>query len=403
MIHPTRSALPGFAALALGLLAFQVPADGGDDPPRKGPRPSKSAAEIDRFRSLDPADRLKLVAKHAGTNDPFAAVKRGDLAAAVVERGAVEPVDAVDLICKVKARSKEKTTATTITWVIDDGSMVKKGQRVAVLDDSALKDDLQAATARVKEAAEALEQAAENVRLVQKEGAIEVRLAEINLKLAEIELKDLPAGKPKDVPELRVEQAKLKLDRASARAEARQARAEADRRAKAATREREVERQNGVAEEIKHCTLVAPADGMLVYHAPAAGRFGGAAALITQGEAVREGQKLMRVVGLKQFAVATRVHESVVSTLRVGQAAQVRVDALRDKVLSGKVQTISAVFRRDGDPVVETALTRAGADADGADGAAGAAGAVGPAWPALAHRLGLDPAIVDSVGHRSRA
>ncbi len=68
-----------------------------------------------------------------------------------------------------------------------------------------------------------------------------------------------------------------------------------------------------------------------------------------------------------------------------------------------QVQTISAVFRRDGDPVVETALTRAGADADGADGAAGAAGAVGPAWPALAHRLGLDPAIVDSVGHRSRA
>ena len=56
-----------------------------------------------------------------------------------------------------------------------------------------------------------------------------------------------------------------------------------------------------------------------------------------------------------------------------------------------QVQTISAVFRRDGDPIVETALTRAGA------------GAVGPAWPALAHRLGLDPAIVDSLGHRRRA
>jgi HlyD family secretion protein len=343
MIHPSRSVLPGLAALALGLLTLQVHAADGDDPPRKGPRPSKSAAEVDRFRSLDPADRLKLVAKHAGGTDPFAAVKRGDLAAAVVERGSVEPLDAVDLVCKVKARSKEKTTATTITWVIDDGSMVKKGQRVAVLDDSALKDELQVATVKVKEAAEALEQATENVRLVQKEGAVEVRLAEIDLKLAEIELKDLPAGKSKEVPELRVEQAKLKLDRATARAKTQQAQAEADRRAKAATRELEVERQNGIAEEIKHCTLVAPADGMLVYHVPAAGRFGGAGALIEQGAAVREGQKLLRVVGLKQFAVATRVHESMVSTLRVGQVAQVRVDAFPDKLLRGKVQKIAAV------------------------------------------------------------
>jgi HlyD family secretion protein len=343
MIHACRSVLPRVAALALGLLTLQVHAADGDDPPRKAPRPSKLATEVDRFRSLEPADRLKLVAKHAGTNDPFAAVKRGDLAAAVVERGVVEPVDAVDLICKVKARSKEKTTAATINWVIDDGSVVKKGQRVAILDDSALKGELQVSAARVKEAAEALEQATENVRLVQKEGAIEVRLAEIDLKLAEIELKDLPAGKSKEVPELRVEQAKLKLERTTARAKAQQAQAEADKRAKAATKELEIERQNGIADEIKHCTLVAPSDGMLVYYVPATGRFGGSTPLIAPGETVREGQKLMRVVGLKQFAVATRVHESMVSAVRVGQVAQVRVDALPDKLLRGKVQKISAV------------------------------------------------------------
>ena len=65
-----------------------------------------------------------------------------------------------------------------------------------------------------------------------------------------------------------------------------------------------------------------------------------------------------------------------------------------------RVQTVSAVFRRGGDPVVETALTRVGADGVGA---VGAIGAVGPAWPALAHRLGLDPAMVGTVGPRSGA
>jgi pilus assembly protein CpaF len=50
---------------------------------------------------------------------------------------------------------------------------------------------------------------------------------------------------------------------------------------------------------------------------------------------------------------------------------------------SRRVQTISALFRRGGDPVVETALSWE---------ETGRGSIVGPGWPALAHRLGLDPA-----------
>ena len=44
-------------------------------------------------------------------------------------------------------------------------------------------------------------------------------------------------------------------------------------------------------------------------------RFGGGVqqAIVAQGEPVREGQKLLRVVGLKQMAVQTRVHEALVA------------------------------------------------------------------------------------------
>ncbi|GAA6527535.1 TadA family conjugal transfer-associated ATPase [Intrasporangium sp. DVR] len=54
-----------------------------------------------------------------------------------------------------------------------------------------------------------------------------------------------------------------------------------------------------------------------------------------------------------------------------------------------RVETISALFRRDGEPVVETAL---------AWDDARAGGRAGPAWPALAHRLGLDPRSVGGLG-----
>ena len=344
MVHSRRCAFAGSAAaLTFGLFLFVPGAAGGDEPPKKAPRPSKLETEVERVRALEPADRLKLVVNLAGANDPFAATTRGDLTAAVVARGVVEPVDYADLLCKVKARGKENAAAATIKWVIDDGSMVKKGDRLLVLDDSALRAQFKAAAAKVKEADDALEMATEKVRLVQKENAVEVRLAEIDIKLAEIELKDLPAGKPKEAAQLKVEQAKLKLERATAQAKAQLAQAEAEKRARATAKEVEVERQGAVEAELKQCVLLAPLDGIAVYHTSLAGRFGGGLAPVAAGANVREGQKLVRVVGLKQFAIATRVHESLIATVRVGQAVQVRVDAFPDKLLRGKVTHVSAV------------------------------------------------------------
>lgn len=54
-----------------------------------------------------------------------------------------------------------------------------------------------------------------------------------------------------------------------------------------------------------------------------------------------------------------------------------------------RLQTISALFRRAGGPVVETAL-RCDDAGEGCE--------VGPAWPALARRLGLDPAAMPGGG-----
>src|SRR5688572_19738538 len=112
MTHPSRAASARAAALAFGLLMFGPPAAGGDDPPKKSP-PPRPGAEMDRFRALEPAERLKLVEKLAGADTPFAAAKRGDLAAAVVERGVVEAADYADVFCRVKASGKEGA-ATTI-------------------------------------------------------------------------------------------------------------------------------------------------------------------------------------------------------------------------------------------------------------------------------------------------
>jgi HlyD family secretion protein len=329
------------------------PPEGAGQPDRKRPVPraaaggesrgdssSRLAAELERFRALGPAERLKLVEKLAGVDVPFAATTRGDLAAAVVERGSIEPASYADVICKVKAKDKE-SPATTIKWVIDEGSLVKKGNPLVLLDDSAIREQLQAATVKAREAEAAMALASENVRLVQQEGEVEVRLTEIDVKLAAAELKDPPTGKSKDVLELKVDQAKLKVERARARAKAQLVRAEAEQRARAAARDLEARRLSNIEAELKQCVLTAPSDGLVVYHVPAASRFGGAAAVVVEGEPVREGQKLLRVADLKEFVIAIRVHEAMISTVRVGQTAQVRVDAFPGKLLRGKVTQVS--------------------------------------------------------------
>ena len=66
-------------------------------------------------------------------------VKHEDLDLTVVERGALESADNRDVVCKVKAGSKG-SYASTIKWVIDDGTLVKKGQLIMTLDSSSLED-----------------------------------------------------------------------------------------------------------------------------------------------------------------------------------------------------------------------------------------------------------------------
>jgi HlyD family secretion protein len=344
------------AAPALGLAMLMSLTAMGQAPEKKSATASRSLTGMEAFRALAPEERLKLVEKLAGANTLFATAKRGDLVAAIVERGVIESADYTDVICKVKARGKDHSIAPTINWIVDEGSVVKKGDLIARLDDSGLRDELAAATLRVKAAENELVRATENARLVRRENAIEVRLAEIDVKLAELEVKDAPPGKSKEALELQVERAKLLHERSVSRAKTQESQADAEKRAREVAKELESERLADVQTELQNCVLLAPTDGFVVYHASRPARFGGTAALIAPGESVREGQMLLRVTPLKQFAFNTLVPESQVSTLRVGQQTQVRVDAIPDKPLRGKVTRVSLVADQSAWRVADTKL-----------------------------------------------
>lgn len=64
--------------------------------------------------------------------------KKEDLTVTVTEKGTLESADNRDVVCKVRAGNKGYST--TINWVIDDGTQVKKNQLLMILDDSDFQD-----------------------------------------------------------------------------------------------------------------------------------------------------------------------------------------------------------------------------------------------------------------------
>ena len=141
------------------------------------------------------------------------------------------------------------------------------------------------------------------------------------------------------------EEAKRALTRAIIQNDAKLKTATNDDTTKQKLLDQEIEKLKDLREQIAHCLLFAPSDGMVVYfqsQQESSGR-GSQQSTIAQGEPVREGQKLIRIPKLEQMLVSTRVHEAMVSRVKPGMPVDVRVDAFPDRVLKAKVRTVATV------------------------------------------------------------
>lgn len=113
-------------------------------------------------------------------------VKRENLDVTVSEKGTLESAINIDVVCNVKAGSKG--FATTINWVIEDGSKVKKGQLLMVLDDSALQDQMRDQRVKVDSALSAKVTAEKQHEINVKEGARAIAEQQNKLVVAQLEL-----------------------------------------------------------------------------------------------------------------------------------------------------------------------------------------------------------------------
>jgi HlyD family secretion protein len=138
-------------------------------------------------------------------------------------------------------------------------------------------------------------------------------------------------------------EAKRQLERTQAKARSMQAQAEAKLNSAESKFALEKERLERLKRQIAASTVRAPRPGMVVYATQGGGRAGSSRARtsIEVGREVAQREEIMSIPSASEMAVDTKIHETNIDKVTVGQRARIMLDAMPDKVFYGQVLKIA--------------------------------------------------------------
>jgi multidrug efflux pump subunit AcrA (membrane-fusion protein) len=123
---------------------------------------------------------------------PFHVVQYEPFTVTIVERGNLEAAENSDIICRVKVGNR---ASNTIKWVVDDGTHVRKGDKLVEFDDSALQDQFKVQANAVNKAKAEMVKAEEDYQIVRSQNFSDIESARTARVLAELDLKKLLGDK----------------------------------------------------------------------------------------------------------------------------------------------------------------------------------------------------------------
>ncbi len=314
--------------------------------------------------------------KTGSSVDPDALItqtaRRGPFDHIVLEQGEVESSSNTEIVCEVKSRG---SGGTAILWVIEEGTKVKKGEKLVELDaaelDLNLKEQkiqvitaesrLATAEAKLEQAKIARQEYLEGVyKTDEKEILSEKARAEQALRKARLEsqsserlvAKGLLNALTLEANQFAVADAQNQLDVADSKLRVLQnltkqkmlvqfdSDIEAAEAGLSAARSELMEETTELAEieeQITKCIMYAPADGVVVHANRYSSRGGNAEFVVEAGSTVRERQEIIRLPDPSLMQVKCKVNESRITLIREGMAARISIDAIPGMKLTGRV------------------------------------------------------------------
>jgi multidrug resistance efflux pump len=300
-------------------------------------------------------------------------IERGDLLVTVTEQGTLESSNNTEVKCRVRGFS-------TVTWVIEAGSIVEPGDELVRLDTKIIEEQVsltrtnthiatatlertKADVARAEIAIDAYKKGRFLSQLKQKEKELEAnkrnlrtakKMLERSEKLfkqgyvtelevsgnaftvtqAELELK----VKETEIKVLKEYTQQMQLETLQGNLTASKSKLAADEAGLAM----ELKRKKRAEEELAACVIKAERGGLVIYPSAAAWK---RTPDITEGATVRKDQVLLLMPDLSQMQVKVGIHESMIDRVYAGLKAIV---TLPDRTLEARVTTVATVTRPAG-------------------------------------------------------
>lgn len=303
-------------------------------------------------------------------------VMQGEFVSSVNETGDIESSSNVEIRCEVKSRGK---AGTAIISIVPEGTMVKAEDFICQLDDSVLKDELTTQNisvaedrARVIQATSDLDTARRTLKEYES-GLYEQDRNQLRALIATAEegyrrasefrrhseyltRKGYRTQAQLDADVFAEEKTKLDLElatqnlvvyeqhtreRMTAELNAEIAKQEANVEASEFTIQLSESRLADIRQEIAACCITAPVDGMVVY-ANEIDRRGDASFVIEEGALIRDGQPIIRLPDPSRMQVRTKVNDSKINQIEIGQDCLIRVDTDPENPITGKVYKVSS-------------------------------------------------------------
>lgn len=264
-------------------------------------------------------------------------VKRGDLVVGVVVTGELEAVDSTD----IKPPGVANVWHFKLADIAAEGAEVKQGQPIVAFDTSELRQELEQVMTEVEAAKKQIDKKRDDAALARREETLQIAQAEAGLKRAQLKTAtpgELIASVDLKVAKLDEEAAKIGLELAKNKAA--QAR-RSDETELASLRDKlayATTRLELLKTNIGKMEVTAPRDGTIVYPS-----WGGEK--IKVGDNIWRMQVVVQVVSLAKMIGKGAVDEVDIARVAPGQPVMLRLDALPDVQLSGKVESIARSVR----------------------------------------------------------
>ena len=305
-----------------------------------------------------PLYRQYFTAKKAEVFVPTTTVKSGEFIVSFHEIGDLDAAKSVMVITR---------TGGKVIKLIKEGTIVKKGDELAILDTSDIVREIRNQQLAVKNADADVERAKEELRMLELSNATELakqkadyeyNLNELTLAQAELEKKKKLAEK-KLIPKDQVDQAEgqvrskqltvdkgdadLKLKEKDCASKVEQKKADVGKVVYAAN----IAKSNleEAQEELQSGVITAPADGMVVLVRQ---WMGDSVRALQEGDGVRPRMGIFKLPDLSTMQVKANVGEADAPKVKVGLPVLIRMEAVPNRIFHGTIIEISSLATEGG-------------------------------------------------------